>query len=263
MATTFWHKQTGGKPLFPDLLWSRPETKRSAGKLLIVGGNAHGIAAPAEAYQQALAAGVGVAKVVLPDATKKTVGPLLESVEYAPSTPSGSFSQKALAELLELSAWADGVLLPGDLGRNSETAILVEKYLQKAPAFVTLTKDAANYAISIPLAVINRPNTLLVVTMAELQKLFSGSRQTTAITFGIDLLALVNTLHAFTEKYQVAIIVRHENNLIVAAGGQVSTTPTELGEDDMWRVKIAAYASVWQFQNPSKPFESITTSLLL
>src|SRR4051794_28288010 len=108
MDRTYWHKQSASKPLYPDMLWSRPENKRQAGKLLVVGGNAHGFAAAGEAYAEALAAGVGTARVLLPDSLQKTVGRVFEAGEYAPSTPSGSFGRRALAELLAMSQWADG-----------------------------------------------------------------------------------------------------------------------------------------------------------
>src|ERR1700749_1211633 len=120
MDRNYWHKQTTDKPLYPELLWSRPENKRFAGKLLIIGGSLHGFTAPAQAYAEALKAGIGSARVLLPDALQKTIGTVLEAGEFAPSTPSGSFSKQALAEALELSQWADGVLLAGDFDRNSE-----------------------------------------------------------------------------------------------------------------------------------------------
>src|SRR5262245_34884782 len=124
MEREYWRKQQPGKLLFPELEWSRPENKAQAGKLLIVGGNQHGFAAPAEAYAVATKTGIGTARVLLPDALQKTVGRILDNGEFAPSTPSGSFSQKALGELLSYSSWADAALLAGDFGRNSETAIL-------------------------------------------------------------------------------------------------------------------------------------------
>src|ERR1700761_6222741 len=124
MDRTFWHKQTPDQPLFGDLLWSRPENKAFAGKLLIVGGNKFGFVDPAEAFSEAEKAGIGVVQMLLPDSLRPFVGRTFTAGELAPSTPSGSFAQTALAQLLALSNWADGVLFPGDLGRNSETAIL-------------------------------------------------------------------------------------------------------------------------------------------
>src|SRR5690348_2499126 len=102
----YWQRQTPGKPLSPDLLWSRPEHTSSAGKLLIIGGNAYDFAAPSEAFAEATKAGIGVAHVLLPDKTKAIVGRVLEAGDYAPSTPSGSFSQLSIGDFLSHAAWA-------------------------------------------------------------------------------------------------------------------------------------------------------------
>ena len=110
MDRTYWHKQTAEHPLFPELLWSRPENKQHAGKLLIVGGNIHGFRAPAEAYTESLKAGAGATRVVLPDALRKTVSKVFPEIEFASSTPSGSFAQRSLADLLDITNWADGLL---------------------------------------------------------------------------------------------------------------------------------------------------------
>lgn len=261
MEPTSWHKQTSEVPLFPNMLWSRPENRAFAGKLLIVGGNAHGFAAPAEAFAEASKAGIGVARVVLPDSLQKTVGKMFEAGEFAPSTPSGSFSQKALAELLADSNWADGVLLAGDLGRNSETAILLEKFAEKYGGQLTITKDAADYFVNIPQSVLTRPDTTLVISLAQLQKLGIAAHFTTAFTFSMDLLHLVDALRQFTALHACNLIVKHLDNIFVAVDGQVSTTKPKT-DQPIWRVKTAAHAATWWLQNPSKPFESLTTAVL-
>src|SRR5471030_891522 len=107
VESTNWLRQTADKPLFPDLLWSRPENKRQAGKLLIVGGSVDGFAAPAAAFSAAAEAGIGTARVLLPDSTRKVLGTSFAEAEFCPSTPSGSFSRQALAQLLENAEWAD------------------------------------------------------------------------------------------------------------------------------------------------------------
>ena len=262
MERTYWLKQTKAKPLFADLLWSRPENKQMAGKLLIIGGNLHGFAAPAEAYQKADEAGVGLTRVLLPLSVKSVAKGLLQTVEFAPSTHSGSFSRAALADFLENSSWADGVLVAGDLGRNSETAVTLEKFLDKYAGQVTLVKDAADYGIGSPDKILHRSSTLLVVTMAQLQKLFANARKTEAITFDMDLLKLIEMLHNFTSSCPLSIFVKQHNHLIVASGGQVSTTETDLKDDDMWRVATAAQAAVWWLQNPDKTLEALTTAVL-
>ena len=261
MARPFWHKQTTAQPLYPDLLWSRPENKRQAGKLLVVGGNAHGFAAAGEAYAEAGKAGVGTARVLLPDSLQKTVGRVFEAGEYAPSTPSGSFSQQALTELLGMAQWADGTLLAGDLGRNSETAILLEQFVTKYTGQLTLTQDAADYFTKNPAALLARADSLLVISFAQLQKMASAARFPAAFTFGMDFLRLVDTLHEFSQTYPAAIIVKHLQTIFVAVAGQVSTT--KLSEDpETWRVRTAAHAATWWLQNPTKTFEALTTSVI-
>jgi hypothetical protein len=259
MQQEYWHRQASDTPLFPNLLWSRPENRQHAGKLLIIGGNLHGFAAPAEAYQLSLKAGIGTARVLLPDALQKTVGRAFEAGEYAPSTPSGSFSQQALNEMLQFSQWADGVLIAGDLGRNSETAILLEKFAEKFIGKLTITKDAADYFTSTPQKVLPRSDTLFVVSLAQLQKFAQSAGFTQAFTFNMDLLHLVDTLHEFTATYQTSIIVKHLENVLVAHHGQVSSTKLNQDED-VWRLPSATRAAVWWLQNSPQSFEALTTA---
>lgn len=257
----YWYKQTKDTPLYPELLWSRPENKRNAGKLLIIGGNSFGFSAVGEAYQDAQKAGIGTCRVLLPEAIRKVVGLILEHAEYGASTPSGSFSQRALGEWLEHSAWADSVLIAGDLGRNSETAILVEKFLSSYSGAVTLTKDAVDYLMPIAKTFSARPNTTLVLSTAQLQKLAIALGFDQAFRLGMDLVQLVDTLHNFTTKYPLEIVVKHLDVVAVAVNGQVSTTKQE-EDKEVWRVQTAALASVWRLQNPTKLFEALTTALL-
>jgi len=260
MTPEFWHKQPLGKPLFPHLLWSRPENRQMAGKLLIVGGNLYGFAAPAEAYTVSLKAGIGVSRVLLPSAIQKVVGPSIENGEFAASTPSGSFSQRALVELLDWCRWADGVLFAGDLGRNSETAIMVEKFLHKCEEPAVLTKDAVDYVVSLPQSALERPNTTLVPSFSQLQRLGIAAKFEKPLTFSMDLLRLVEWLHLFTERFAPHVIVKHLNTLFVAVHGEVSTTKLKT-DIPIWRLKTAANAAVWWIQNSSKPFEALTTAV--
>ncbi|MDZ7744182.1 MAG: hypothetical protein U5K77_00255 [Candidatus Saccharibacteria bacterium] len=259
MDATYWQKQTD-KPLFETLMWSRPEYKMHAGKLLIIGGNAHGFAAPAEAYDQARKAGVGSARVVLPDAIKKIIKAFLDKAEFAASTPSGSFAADAYGELILQSEWADGVLLAGDLGRNSETAVILEKFTNNYTGQLTITKDALEYFHDTPESITKRPDTTIVCTIAQLQKLLQKSGYARPVTFGMDLVQLVDVLHDFSSTHECNIVIKHMQNLIVACNGQVSST--KLTDDlEHWRVKTAAHTCTWWLQNKNKPFESMTTAI--
>jgi hypothetical protein len=257
----YLNRQKITEPLYPDLLWSRPENKRQAGKLLIIGGNAQGFSAAAEAYNESTKAGIGTARVILPNVLQRTVSKIFPAAEYAPSTPSGSFSQQALAELLAEAHWADGVLLAGDLGRNSETAILLENFTSKYSGQLTITRDAADYFTKLPQPLLMRPNSLMVISLSQLQKLGSSAKLASAITFDMDLIRLADVLHKFTSDNPISIMTKKLDNLIIASGGEVSFT--KLNEDKkVWRLKAASHASVWWLQNPNFTYKALTTSLV-
>lgn len=258
METDYWLRQTG-KPLFPELEWSRPETRAQAGRLLIIGGSGYEFQAPANAYGDALDAGIGVAKVLLPDSMSKVVRDIFPEAEFAPSTPSGSFAAQALAAFCDLSAWAGAVLVPGNIGRNSETTALFENFLAKYSGQLTITKDAADLICQQPLAALHRPNTLLVLAMGQLRRLGSEAHFPRAFTSESGLVQLVENLHEFTKRFSVSIITRHQSHYLVAVNGQVSTTPAP--DKQVWRLEFATRASVWWLQNPAKPFESLTTAI--
>jgi len=258
MKPDFWHKQTASAPLFSDMLWSRPENRLHAGKLLIVGGNEYGFAAAAQAYSYAQKAGIGVIRMLLPDSLRKYVGRDFEAGDYAPATPSGSFSQKALAEMLDMAQWADGVLLAGDFGKNSETAILLEKFTSKCPCALTLAGDAVDYFLAQPKPVLDRPRTLLALDPTQLQKMAVGAHHTKAFTSQLDFMHFLSQLHDFADGHQANLLVNRLGQNFVASENQLSTTPTT----DSNAVRAGAQASVWWLQNPSKPYAAITTSLV-
>lgn len=259
MSTPYWYKQTANTPLYPDILWSRPESKMGAGKLAIIGGNVHAISAPGIAYNIAMEAGVGTCKVMLPDAVKKTVKLMLPDAEFAPSTPSGSFSKRALDELLNLSGWSDGTLLAGSFGRNSETATLLESFVAKFPGLLTITEDALDYFKSTPRILLERSHTCIIASLAQLQRIYINIPLITPIVYSMTLLQLVEALHELTLKHPATVLVKHNDLLCIAHGGTVVTT------DYMavpWRVQTASRASVFWLQNPGRPLESISSSIL-
>jgi ADP-dependent NAD(P)H-hydrate dehydratase / NAD(P)H-hydrate epimerase len=260
VARTFWFKQDS-TPIFEDLLWSRPETINARGKLIIIGGNSFGFSAPGQAYEYAQKAGIGTTRVLLPEAIRKVAGNFFPELEFGASNPSGSFSQLALGEWLDQSLWADGILLAGDLGRNSETAILIEKFMSKSSAAVTITKDAVDYMVPIASLFADRADTTVVLSMAQLQKLCMSLGFNKPFKLGMDLIQLVDTLHEFSQKFNYEIVVKHLDTLVVGKNGMVSTTKLKQ-EQAVWRVEYATYAAVWRLQNPNKPFEAISTSML-
>jgi len=253
-----WQKQSN-EPLFPNLLWSRPENKRTAGKLLIIGGNLHNFSAPGLAYDAAVKAGIGSTKVLLPEGLRKTIGAVLENCEFAPMNKSGSFSNKALAEWQDYAAWADGVLIAGDLGRNSETAIVTEQFIKNYSGQLTVTQDALDQFRDNPTGLLSRADTTIVASFGQLQKMWPKvTCDGRVIRYANALAQNVDILHATAKQLPVNFITKQHDDLIVLADQRVSTTKNV---EEVWRVATAAKAATWWLQNPTLSFEALTTSI--
>lgn len=260
MADTSWQRQTRDKPLFPDMLWSRPENKARAGKLLIIGGNKFSFGAVGSAYDAADRAGAGVVKVLLPDALSKTIGSLLENCEYAPTNKSGSFATSSLDSWLQWAGWSDAVLLAGDVGRNSETAIVMERFIEKYSGSLAITQDCLDQFLKDPKKLFMRQNTVIVGSFGQLQKMWPKiGAEIGALRYGASLAKNIDLLSQLTKRLPASIVTCHSDQLIVAAGGKVSTTPNN---QDIWRVTTSAKAAVWYMQNPQRVFEALSTALV-
>lgn len=258
----YWQRQTPEKALFPDIEWNKPEQRAHAGKLGIIGGNKLGFLAVGDAYALATEAGVGQIRALLPDVLKKSVPPLITDIIYGATNPSGSLAHDAGADMQALGAWADGVLLIGDAGRNSETAILYENFLRNYTGMLTITRDAVDLMLNAPEALVERDHTLLVVSFAQLQKIFSKVYYPKILTFSMQLQQFVETLHKFTITYPVTVATFHQEQLVVASAGEVTTTPWE-NPMSIWKGAVATRAATYWLWNPSKPLQATTTSLVV
>lgn len=261
MDYTFWKKQADSSPLFPDIEWNKPQRKSHAGKLAVIGGNKLGFMAVGEAYTVARELGAGQVRAIMPDALKRTIPTAITDAIFVPSNPSGGFSREALPELMAACQWADACLLIGDSGRNSETAMAFESLLSSHPGHIVITRDAADLVRPVSATVVARPNTTLVLSFAQLQKLFQAVYYPKILSFSMQLMQLVDTLHKFTLTYPVTIVTFHQSQLIIAHGGEVVTQ--EFDEPmAIWRGTVATKAATYLLWTPMKPLEAISASLL-
>ncbi|PID32643.1 hypothetical protein CR956_01365 [Candidatus Saccharibacteria bacterium] len=260
MDLSYWQKQTSSKPLFSDIEWNKPERRDQAGRLGIVGGNKLGFASIADSYSLALNLGVGEVRILLPDALKSNIPKNITDTIYSVSTPSGSLATEASNDLQAIGNWADSLLMIGDAGRNSETAVLYEKFIENCQKPLTISRDAVDLVKNSPRIIVERPNTMIVASFAQLQKLFQGVYYPKILTFSMQLLQLVEALHKFTITYPCTVVVFHKDNLIIASGGRVITQDFT---DPMkiWRGEIATKIASYWLWNPAKPLESATSAI--
>lgn len=259
MNLDYWATQDPQKPLYPAIAWSKPERRDQAGKLGIIGGNKLGFHAASESYQTALQNGVGQVRILLPDCLKKEL-PALSNAVFASCNPSGSLSTEAYAEMRALGEWANQMLLIGDAGRNSETAVVYEKFISDYPGQLVISRDAIDLVKNAPSLLVTRPNTIVVASFAQIQKLFQGVYYPKILTFSLQLQQLVEALHKFTITYPVTLVTLHRDHLVLATEGRVITQ--EFSQPmRMWRGEIATTAALWLLWNPSKPLEALATSI--
>lgn len=257
----YWKRQTPEKPLFPDIEWGKPEQRSARGRLGIIGGNKLGFAGVAESFTTAFSSGAGEVRVLLPDALRKTIPSSMTDVVFGASNPSGGLARDAESELVALGGWASCVLLAGDAGRNSETAILYSDFIQKYTGPLVVTRDAVDLVRNDTTMLVERPNTVLVISFAQLQKIFQATYYPVMLTFSMQLMQLVEAVHKFTITHPVTIAVLHRDTLIVAHDGTVTTTAWD-HPMAIWRGQTAAKAATYLMWTPSQSLEAVTSSLL-
>lgn len=249
-----WTRQEKGKPLYPDMLWSKPENKRYAGKLLIIGGQAGSFKNISAAYSYAVKAGAGHVRLLMPESLRKLTQSI-EGAEYAPSNQSGSFARTALGAFFELSEWSDHILLAGDLGKSSETTVIVDGFLLRTNKSVTISENALqSVGIDMP-QLINKKFTL-VGGKVFIQNIVKTIGHIKAVTSETTIGQMSEILEDVSSKYRAALVVGDGQNIWTSEGGDVVSTKSNIDDIN----KLSAYSSVWQMQNPNKIKEALATA---
>lgn len=256
----YWKQQSVEKPLFPEIIWNKPERRDQSGKLGIVGGNKLGFATVAEGYKTASELGAGEIRILLPDALKKNVPSTMTDVIFAPTNPSGSLAGDAEQDLKSLQAWSDAMLFIGDAGKNSQTAIAYESVISKSEKPIVITRDAVDLLQNSFSAILENPNVVFVASFAQVQKLFREVYYPKVLTFSMQLIQLVEALHKFTVTYPVTVMTLHANQLLIAKNGDVIS---QTWNDPMriWRGHTATKAACFLLWTPQSPLKALASSI--
>lgn len=259
MTHDFWLKQKDNEPLFKDIEWDKPEQKSIAGRLLIVGGTINGFSAVVKAHTIANETGAGEIKVAIPDILKKTLPQDFNDGIFLPTNVSGSLSKESEIELFSAADWSNGILLIGDSGQNSETAILYDKLLDSTSNWVTITRDVIDLLMNSADKLVSRKNTNLVLNFSQVQKLFSKVYYPKILTFSMQFTSFIESVHKFTITYPVTLTVLFSDKIIVANDGQVVSQEYK---DMMSLVNgtLATKNATYLLWSPKKPLEAIATS---
>lgn len=265
---SYWQKQV--KPLFPDLAWNIPEQK--TGQITVIGGNSqsfHSVIRLAEFLDHNFP--LREVSIFLPDALRSQLPPL-PNITFAPSTESGSFAKSF--DLRSSVKTGDFTLLAGDLSKNFATAIaisdaitsLIANNQDDAPLKpLLLTRDSVDLLAESAAELLKHPRLFLVASMAQLQKVFRAVYYPRMIMLSQPLLPVVETLHKFTLSYPATIVTFHQNQIIVANSGDVTTTPienTRYTPLSLWSGQLAGKIAALNLYNPNQPLKATTAAIL-
>lgn len=262
---SYWRKQS--RPLFDDLIWNIPEQK--TGSITVVGGNNQSFSAIVR-ISEFLSSNFPFKNVstLLPDALRSQLPPL-GNLLFAPSTSSGSFAKSG--ELDRFFAAANFNLIAGDLSKNSATAIAITDAIahtldQEPIQPLLLTRDAVDLLAPTAGQILTHPQLFLVASMVQLQKVFRAVYYPKMIMLSQPLIPVIETLHKFTLTYPTTILTFHQDNIIVANHGEVTSThivDTEYSPISLWSGQLAARITALNLFNPHKNLEATTAAILM
>lgn len=268
---SYWQKQT--QPLFADLIWNIPTQK--IGHAFVVGGNSQNFSTVVR-ISEFVTKQFPFSHVVtaLPDALRGKL-PTLPELELLPSTSSGSLAKSY--RLDEFFIRSDASLVIGDLSKNAATAVALADAISAThhpdesdlPApnsnIIVLTRDTIDLLANEMSRILIRPNTILVASMAQLQKVFRAVYYPRMILLSQPLLPAIETLHKFTLTYPATLVTFHQENVIVAHDGKVVTThiiDTEYSPISLWSGQLAARVMALNAYNPHKLLEATSAAIL-
>lgn len=206
-----------------DLDFERPEQRRLAGSLLIVGGHANSFFSVANVTQLALESGWGEVTTVLPDSLEKKV-PKTDGVVFLESENSGGFAKNNGGRIAELIHGVDVNLIVGDMGKNAEAVEFVAEMLT-TKGLTMVTRDAVDLAIDTGKLeqFLEDEDACLFLSTSQLKKLLKEIYYPRVLNLTMPLLQMIEVLHKFTLSYSATIITIHSDQIVLAKDGRVLT----------------------------------------
>ncbi|MBW4061990.1 hypothetical protein HJC99_05460 [Candidatus Saccharibacteria bacterium] len=248
-------------PLFPAILFNRPVTRGGAGRLLIAGGHTGELSQPTALFALAGAAGAGECLVALPDALLKLLAGT-PSTTFVASSPSGSLGREALGRLLELSEDMEAVALGVSLSSNSETAILIDRFIGETVRPVIAFDEAITLSLSNPHTLLKSADNLLVLTMPQVFKLADQLGVAVQIRPGGGLINKLEIVASVSAQMAASMLVYGTEIIIAVPGQPLIVTPTDY-RLSLYPAAYYALASVFWMQNPARRREGLATGAFI
>jgi len=240
------------KPLYEDILWSRP-VRRTA-RILLVGGHRDGFSKLQKVYTGFTDAQVAECHLAVPDKLSKLVGSL-EGVSLLASNPSGSIARDGLSELIRLADQSDLVSLGPDLSNNSETTLVMQRLITETRASIVIPPQSAEQLLSEAGEWKTKENLLLFINHKQLYRLATKLVVDTTIPLNVTNEAISEIALAVSKVYVPSLVILMTDSIIVAKSGKVSITKVKT--DNIGTI-VGLLGTFW-LQNELKQYEALTT----
>ena len=253
-----WQKQSKNKALFEDIIWSKPQNKLSAGKYLIIGGNVHELIKSAIIYDSFMKVGASNIRLAMPIAVRKLIKDRSLNIDFLPSTPSGSFSLQATAEILDLAKLSDIAIISSDISKNSETTLMQEHFINNYHKKVCLLSDNIAIFDQFEIDKIDYNEILLIGEVKHLQKLLIN-KFNVLIKESDELYLTVKALSDLTQKIPIKIVTLKNNMILVASAAKVCSTEVDRKINN-WIEEICGPACFYLINN-SDPYKALCSAV--
>ena len=253
---SYWTRQTTANP---DLLWNIPEQK--TGSVAIIGGSSTSFATEVKLTELLNRLNLKAVRLVLPVSLKNQLPPI-PNVVFAPANNSGAF--KKSSELISATSSVDAALIAGDLSKNSATAIAIAEAIRESSCPIILTRDSIDLVAPEMAQLLEQPNLIITATFAQLQKIFRSVYYPKMLLLSMPLVQAVETLHKFTLSYPCTILTFHEEQIIIARDGKITTIPiktTSYSPISLFSGELAAKITALSAWNPNQLFTNVTTAI--
>ncbi len=167
--------------------------------------------------------------------------------EFLPDTTSGSLSLEAFGPLMTYLNWSDLALFIGDLGRSSETALLLENVVQKYRGRMVITRDSVHYFKNQPSLLTKRQGTIIVLSFADLQHMLMLSGLT--IKFSSGLVPNLEKIAGYSVTQEACFVTRFEDYYLIAEKGRTAISKSK-SPSVAWRANAASGVASCYLNNP-------------
>lgn len=195
--------------------------RRTGKQLLIIGGHAKQFSQTQQSYLAAKSAGIGEAKVVLPEGTRKFIKGAPDCL-FVPETKSGSFAKSAIAEIAGFIKESNGVLLAGEFSQNSETMSVLEQLLSDTKQPLIISSEIIESMLFNPQPLFAHDNRVLLLPANLLAKLAGALNIKTKPQASI-VTARTSMQSQVAEMTKLDLVLL-DHELLVHSQGQISAT---------------------------------------